>query len=143
MVVRFGRRVARGSDERGCMVQRLFSYGTLRLPAVQLAHFGRLLAGTEDRLPHHRIEWLRITNPKVVATSGTDSHPILRYSAVAADFVEGTVFEVSDEELAAADLYEVGDYERVLLRLESGLHAWVYAAAAERSTPPLDGRAAP
>ncbi|WP_246199624.1 gamma-glutamylcyclotransferase family protein [Arthrobacter zhaoguopingii] len=111
------------------MVQRLFSYGTLRLPTVQLAHFGRLLTGTEDRLPHHRIEWLRITDPAVVATSGTDSHPILRYSAAAADFVEGTVFEVSDEELAAADLYEVGEYERVQLRLESGIHAWVYADA--------------
>ncbi|WP_294567074.1 gamma-glutamylcyclotransferase family protein [uncultured Arthrobacter sp.] len=124
------------------MVQLLFSYGTLRLPAVQLAHFGRLLTGAEDRLPHHRIEWLRITDPAVVATSGTESHPILRYSAAAADFVEGTVFEVSDEELAAADLYEVGDYERVLLRLESGLHAWVYAAAADPFAPPPDGRAA-
>jgi hypothetical protein len=101
----------------------------LRLPAVQLAHFGRLLTGTEDRLPHHRIEWLRITDPAVVATSGIDSHPILRYSAAADDFVEGTVFELSDEELAAADLYEVGEYERVLLRLESGLHGWIYAGA--------------
>jgi hypothetical protein len=51
------------------------------------------------------------------------------------------VFEVSDEELAAADLYEVGDYERVLLRLESGLHAWVYTGAADPSTPPTDERA--
>ncbi|WP_246018485.1 gamma-glutamylcyclotransferase family protein [Arthrobacter crusticola] len=116
------------------MVQRLFSYGTLRLPAVQLAHFGRLLTGMEDRLPHHRIEWLRITDPQVIATSGTDSHPILRYSATSADFVEGTVFEVSDEELAAADLYEVGEYERVLLQLESGIHAWVYAGAPDAPT---------
>ncbi len=143
MVVRFGRRVARGSDERGCMVQRLFSYGTLRLPAVQLAHFGRLLTGTADRLPHHRIEWLRITDPAVIATSGTDSHPILRYSAAEGDCVEGTVFEVSDKEFAAADLYEVGDYERVLLRMESGIHAWVYTGA---SNPPVrapEGRTAP
>ncbi len=123
------------------MTQRLFSYGTLRLPAVQLAHFGRLLTGTQDRLPHHRIEWLRITDPQVIATSGTDSHPILRYSAAAADSVEGMVFEVSDEELAAADLYEVGDYERVLLRLDSGLLAWVYTGAADPSTPSTDERA--
>lgn len=111
-------------------MQRLFSYGTLRLPSVQIEHFGRLLVGTEDRLPGYRVFPLRITDSAVIAASGADVHPILRASPEASDVVEGTVFELSDKELAAADRYEVGDYVRVLVRLESGLPAWVYAEAA-------------
>ena len=40
--------------------------------------------------------------------------------------VEGTVFEVSAADLAAADEYEVADYRRVAVPLRSGQQAWVY-----------------
>ncbi|BCJ73316.1 hypothetical protein CS0771_28600 [Catellatospora sp. IY07-71] len=108
----------------------LFSYGTLRDPAVQQANFGRLLAGREDALPGYRVELVKITDPDVLAVSGQDHHPIVTPSGDLADQVPGTVFEVSDEELAAADLYEVDDYRRVLVQLASGDHAWVYVQAA-------------
>jgi len=36
------------------------------------------------------------------------------------------VFEITPEELAQADLYEVDDYKRVKCRLKSGIDAWVY-----------------
>ena len=38
----------------------------------------------------------------------------------------GTVFEISAAELAAADGYEVEDYQRVLVPLRCGAQAWVY-----------------
>ena len=43
--------------------------------------------------------------------------------------MSGTVFEVSEEELARSDRYEPAGYERVATTLESGREAWVYAAA--------------
>jgi gamma-glutamylcyclotransferase (GGCT)/AIG2-like uncharacterized protein YtfP len=46
-----------------------------------------------------------------------------------ADEVAGSVFEITAEELAAADQYEVPDYERVAVELKSGAQAWVYVRA--------------
>ena len=42
--------------------------------------------------------------------------------------VDGVVLEVTAEQLAAADDYEVDDYHRVRAQLASGGDAWVYAA---------------
>ncbi|TKC91861.1 hypothetical protein FAZ69_05060 [Trinickia terrae] len=36
------------------------------------------------------------------------------------------VFEITPEELEAADRYEVADYQRVRVRPKSGVDAWVY-----------------
>jgi hypothetical protein len=36
---------------------------------------------------------------------------------------------ITEEELAAADAYEVADYKRVSVTLASGLTAWVYVQA--------------
>jgi len=109
---------------------RLFSYGTLRLPAVQLATFGRLLEATEAQLPGYRQDWVRITDPDVIATSGADRHPIVRPSGDDSDAVAGAVFTITTAELAGADHYEVSDYRRQLLRLADGGYAWVYLDAA-------------
>jgi uridine kinase len=108
---------------------RLFSYGTLQLPAVQVEHFGRELTGARDTLPGHRHDWVTITDPAVIAASGTDRHPIVRPADGPADSVDGTLLTLTTEELAAADLYEVDDYHRTLVRLGSGTHSWVYLAA--------------
>ena len=105
---------------------RLFSYGTLRLPSVQIEHFGRELAGVPDALPGHRQEWVTITDPAVVAASGTDRHPIVVPTGDPADRVEGTVLTITTAELAAADRYEVDDYRRTRVRLVSGTESWVY-----------------
>ena len=106
----------------------LFSYGTLQLPDVQREHFGRPLAGTADLLPGHRSDWLTITDPEVIRVSGSDRHPVVRVGDPG-DTVAGTVLELTAEELAAADRYEVDDYRRVPVRLDSGLEAWVYLSA--------------
>ena len=109
-------------------VVNLFSYGTLQTPPVQREHFGRELEGSPDALPGHRQDWVTITDSAVIAVSGTDRHPIVRRTGDPADTTAGTVLEVTTEELAAADVYEVDDYRRALVRLESGVDAWVYLA---------------
>jgi gamma-glutamylcyclotransferase (GGCT)/AIG2-like uncharacterized protein YtfP len=106
--------------------QYLFSYGTLQKEKVQLESFGRLLNGEKDALLGFRIDMLRITDEAVLATSQQAYHPIAIVSEDPSDRVEGMVFAVSDEELLAADKYEVDDYKRILVTLASGKEAWVY-----------------
>ena len=60
--------------------------------------------------------------------SGSDQHPILRRSANAADAVDGSVLELTSDELRAADAYEVDDYHRIEATLASGRRVWVYVA---------------
>lgn len=116
------------------MAHLLFSYGTLRQPEVQRALFGREVPTRLDALPGFRLQWLRITDPEVVATSGSDRHPIVR-RAGATDEVAGACLELTDAELAAADAYEVDDYARESVQLASGARAWVYLASDQRSGP--------
>ena len=107
----------------------LFSYGTLQQANVQLATFGRLLTGSEDQLLGFEQSTMRIDDPSVVALSGKTHHPIVRFTGNASDRVAGTVFEVSDSELAMADEYEVKTYARVSARMATGRDAWVYVDA--------------
>ncbi len=107
----------------------LISYGTLQLEQVQLSTFGRLLTGRKDAMPGWRMEKLEITDPEVLKTSGERFHPIAVETGEAADAIAGTVFTLTAEELAHADAYEVSDYKRVAVRLQSGLDAWVYVKA--------------
>lgn len=107
-------------------MEHLFSYGTLQLEAVQRDTFGRLLDGRADRLPRYRQDLVEIHDAAVVATSGRTHHPIVTFSGDAADAVDGMVFQVTADELAQADAYEVADYRRERVTLASGLAAWVY-----------------
>ena len=107
----------------------LFSYGTLRDPMVQQATFGRELTSRDDRLPGYTVTMLEITDPDVLAVSGETHHPILVETGDAADAVPGAVLEVTDDDLVAADRYEVDDYHRILVSLASGVQAWVYVGA--------------
>jgi gamma-glutamylcyclotransferase (GGCT)/AIG2-like uncharacterized protein YtfP len=107
----------------------LFSYGTLQDRQVQVAHFGRELRGHPDSMPGYRQTWLQITDSQVIATSGKTRHPIVEPSPDCADEVVGSVFEITAQELVAADKYEVSDYKRVAVKLKSGLQAWVYVRA--------------
>jgi hypothetical protein len=111
-------------------MERLFSYGTLQLESVQRAQFGRLLEGSPDALVGFRRDMVEITDPDVLAKSGERFHPIVMRSGDARDRVEGMAFEITPAELAAADSYEVSDYERVEAELASGLRAWVYVKRA-------------
>lgn len=108
--------------------ERLFSYGTLRLQQVQRQLFGSELPTAADSLVGWRLRMVRIGDPDVIALSGADEHPILERTDHVSDRVEGVVLELTLEQLAAADAYEVDEYRRVRATLESGGDAWVYVA---------------
>jgi hypothetical protein len=107
----------------------LFSYGTLRQENVQMASFGRLLAGNLDALPGFASVMIEITDPGVVAASGAKFHPMVVETGNPADEVQGTLLLITEAELAAADAYEVSDYKRIQVLLKSGKSAWVYVKA--------------
>ncbi len=107
----------------------LFSYGTLQDKAVQLSSFGRELAGDADTLPGYSLSLLAIGDQAVVAKSGKTHHAIAARSGNLSDQVPGMVFRITQEELVAADRYEVSDYTRVQVTLKSGLQAWAYVRA--------------
>jgi gamma-glutamylcyclotransferase (GGCT)/AIG2-like uncharacterized protein YtfP len=107
----------------------LFSYGTLRQRDVQLAIFGRTLEGQADVLRGYAVSPLQITDPGVIATSGTARHTIVHESGNPLDEVHGMVFRITQAELAAADAYEVADCKRVSVRLRSEIEAFVYVDA--------------
>ena len=92
-------------------MHRLFSYGSLQQPAVQLSTFGRLLVGREDVLPGFEL--------RMVQHGERQFANVIR-SGNTHDAVPGTVFEISDAELARADEYEQADtYTRIAAR---GVH---------------------
>jgi hypothetical protein len=107
----------------------LFSYGTLRQREVQMALFGRELDGRADVLPGYAVSPLLITDPDVIATSGTAHHTIVRETGDPLDQVPGMLFRITEAELAAADAYEVDDCKRVSVKLGSGIEAFVYVSA--------------
>jgi hypothetical protein len=108
-------------------VPLLFSYGTLRDPAVQRSLFGRLLAGQDDELVGYELASIEIDDPDFAATSGQARHAIVRRTGRREDRVPGIALEVTDAELAAADAYEPAGYARAATTLGSGRPAWVYA----------------
>ena len=109
--------------------ERLFSYGTLQLEAVQVATFGRTLAGTADTLAGFETVPLTIDDESVVALSGKAVHTMARPTGRDADVVPGTVFAVTPMEIENADKYEVPAVKRIAVVLQSGTRAWVYVDA--------------
>ncbi|WP_291728643.1 gamma-glutamylcyclotransferase family protein, partial [Bernardetia sp.] len=98
----------------------LFSYGTLQKEKVQLSSFGRILEGFEDMIVGYKLEQLEITSEEVLAKSEQKFHPIAIKTSNPNAKIEGMVYEISDEELALADSYEVSDYKRILVHSALG-----------------------
>ena len=112
---------------------RLFSYGTLQDPAVQLSTFGRRLHGNADELPGFERGQVPILEPDVLATGMTHYENAVR-SARPGVAVTGTALIVTDDELALADSYEEpAHYVRIAVTLGSGTSAWVYVHEARRA----------
>lgn len=105
----------------------LFSYGTLQLEAVQREQFGRRLEGQTDAIVGYSTVLEEIFDEAVVALSGLRFHPNLVETGDPRDEVAGTLYLISQAELAAADAYEVADYRRIEVPLKSSRTAWVYA----------------
>jgi gamma-glutamylcyclotransferase (GGCT)/AIG2-like uncharacterized protein YtfP len=99
---------------------RLFSYGSLQQAEVQRATFGRLLIGQRDELPGFELQNIL-----------HGAKPLSNARRSAGGCVPGTVFDVSQPELLAADAYERADsYVRQAVTLASGIEAWVYVDSA-------------
>ncbi|MFC4906076.1 GDSL-type esterase/lipase family protein [Actinomadura gamaensis] len=105
----------------------LFSFGTLLDEGVQNKLFGQAVPSSPASLAGHTTRPLRITDPAVIETSGQEVHLTLARRLGAA--VEGAVLHLTDDDLAAADAYEVDDYVRRRVRLTSGETAWAYLDA--------------
>src|SRR5918993_3117193 len=105
----------------------LFSYGSLQQHDVQLATFGRLLQGWPDALAGFQPSLVAIDDPGMAAALGPSHHANVSPSREVSSRVEGTVFEVTEAELIAADEYErVARYTRIAATLVSGRQAWLY-----------------
>jgi hypothetical protein len=108
----------------------LFSYGTLQQEEVQVSTFGRKLDGEKDLLLGYEPSLVKIPDPALSQRLGRTHHD--NVSATGDDWstVQGTVFEVTDDELASADRFEAQfAYQRVTAELASGKQAWVYVHA--------------
>ena len=110
------------------MTELLFSYGTLQKENVQLELFGRILSGTKDSLPGFKISVVEIHDEKFLSKGEGRFQNTLLPTNSKADVVEGTVFELTHEELLEADQYEPKNYERFKVKMSSGKEAWVYIA---------------
>ncbi len=110
----------------------LFSYGTLQLPEVQKATYGRMLDGSPDSLIGYRLEPLDISDAEVIRLSGKAVHMIARHTGEP-DQIDGVVYMISEAELAATDRYEVDVYGRVAETLVSGRKAFLYIGPPLRS----------
>jgi hypothetical protein len=104
----------------------VFSYGTLQQESVQRTTFGRPLQGRRDELPEFEPSLVKIEDPSQAAP-GETHHANATFNGRHDSHVRGTVFEITDAELAAADRYEqLAAYRRVSAQLASGTVAWVY-----------------
>ena len=112
----------------------LFSYGTLQQEDVQRSTFGRLLRGRPDALPAFEPSQVQIEDAALAAAIGRTHHANVTYNGRSDSRVSGTVFEITDADLAAADRFEQSAaYKRIYVKLATGAKAWVY----------LDARSAP
>jgi gamma-glutamylcyclotransferase (GGCT)/AIG2-like uncharacterized protein YtfP len=111
-------------------LEHLFSYGTLQDTKVQLATFGRTLSGQPDVLERYREG--RVPIRMGLLTIPTDEYHLnAEFTGRDSDSINGTVFEVTTDELDQADSYEAtANYKRSRVELRSGKQAWVYVADA-------------
>lgn len=108
--------------------QLLFSYGTLQDPDVQLDTFGRLVAGDDDALQGFTVDYAEIDDPRATGPSAHSVHPIVRPTGNTLDKVTGKALRVTEDELDAADEYQLELYRRIEVTLRSGRAAWVYVS---------------
>ena len=108
----------------------LFSYGTLQQEDVQLSTFGRKLDGEKDLLVGYEPSLVRIADPAVAERLKRTHHDNVKATGDDWSTVQGTVFDVTDEEIARADAFEAQyNYKRIHVPLASGKEAWCYVHA--------------
>ncbi|HKF21312.1 MAG TPA: gamma-glutamylcyclotransferase family protein [Candidatus Angelobacter sp.] len=105
----------------------LFSYGKLQYKDVQVATFGRELTGRPDLLPGY---------VRTITEAGGVPFYNIEPSATSEEAVSGTLFEITEQELAFADGYETSiKYRRISVTLRSGVQAWAYIQMVPQRPP--------
>jgi gamma-glutamylcyclotransferase (GGCT)/AIG2-like uncharacterized protein YtfP len=110
------------------MTEYLFSYGTLQKEKVQLELFGRIFQGAPDTLRGHKTTVIEIKDETFLARGEQSNQLTVIISDNKTDAVQGTVLELTKEELLLVDQYEPDGYGRIRVVLESGKQAWLYVA---------------
>ena len=110
------------------MKEYLFSYGTLQKDKIQLALFGRISRGWADRLASYKVVCIEFRGKAFLAKDEECLQQTLVISKDNSDEIEGTVFEITTEEMLQADKYEPDNYKRTKVVLQSGKDAWIYTA---------------
>ncbi len=105
------------------MIQ-LFTYGTLQHDDVQENLFGRTLNGTPEKLIGYVLKRIQIEEE-----FGIVHYPVIVETENQEDYIDGIVYELTEQELHQADLYEGLHYKRVEVHLHSNQKAWAYSAA--------------
>jgi gamma-glutamylcyclotransferase (GGCT)/AIG2-like uncharacterized protein YtfP len=96
-------------------MEKIFTYGTLQDPQIQIQLTGHTLDGTPDTLQGYKMAKLK----GIHAT-----YNILQPQSRAT--VDGVVYDVTADELKKIDDYEGDAYMRVSATLVSDTRAWVY-----------------
>ena len=107
-------------------MNNFFSYGTIQQEKVQLELYGHPLEGVKDFLPGYKIISIENTDPLSLARGEEQYHRLAVPSGNTGDLVEGTVFQLSNDELELTDRYEPDGYSRIKVQLQSGSEAWIY-----------------
>jgi gamma-glutamylcyclotransferase (GGCT)/AIG2-like uncharacterized protein YtfP len=110
-------------------MEYLFSYGTLQEDRVQLQLFGRIVKGVKDVLTCYKIITIEVKDEAFLAKGEQKHQRTLITSNNKNDIIEGTMLEISEEELHLIDTYEPAEYKRGKVKLASGQWAWVYIAS--------------
>ena len=80
----------------------------------------------EEYFRDSKIKSLEISDKDVLEKSNQKYHPILEFTGDVEDVVEGTLYEITNEELLKADKYEVDDYKRIETKFASGKLGFIY-----------------
>jgi gamma-glutamylcyclotransferase (GGCT)/AIG2-like uncharacterized protein YtfP len=108
------------------MNEYLFSYGTLQKVKVQLELFGRILTGSADTLTGYKVATIEIMDKSFLTKGEEKYQQTVIFTNDKNDNIQGTVLEITEEELSLADKYEPDNYKRIKVVLESGKEAWIY-----------------
>jgi gamma-glutamylcyclotransferase (GGCT)/AIG2-like uncharacterized protein YtfP len=112
----------------------IFSHGSLQEESVQIALYGRLLRGEPDELIDCVRTQVAVPAGHKAKASGLAHYANVEFTAGCGGRVAGTVFELTEAELAQTDAYEQeAEYVRVMMGLASGRRAWVYVSTATHS----------
>ena len=110
------------------MPEFIFSYGTLQNEKVQQALFGRTVPLLTDNLPGYKSIAIEITDSAFLSKGESPYQHTLVESGNSNDIIQGSVLEITREELLIIDSYEPANYKRIKVMLQSGKEAWIYVA---------------